>query len=96
MKRSQINNGYLQAKTCFEKNGWALPPDPRWDVADMGLGKFDRYGLDLINLAEDSEYCNKLMYARKNQITPAHCHKQKKRRYHLSKRRSRHKSAASS
>ncbi len=78
MKRSEINKAYLQAKACFANNGWALPPEPRWDVTDMGLGKFDRYGLVLINLAEETEYCEKLMYARKNQITPAHCHKQKK------------------
>ncbi len=79
MKRSEINKAFLQAKSCFAKNGWTLPPGARWDVTDLGLGKFDRYGLVLINLTDEPEYCEKLMYARKNQITPAHCHKQKKK-----------------
>jgi D-lyxose ketol-isomerase len=32
----------------------------------------------LVNLAEEKEYCEKLMYARKGMTTPAHCHKKKK------------------
>jgi len=32
----------------------------------------------LINLAEELEYCEKLMYAAKSQTTPAHYHKKKK------------------
>ncbi|MCZ6673062.1 MAG: D-lyxose/D-mannose family sugar isomerase [Verrucomicrobia bacterium] len=78
MKRSQINTVYRQAKACFEANGWTLPPNPKWDITDFGLGEFDKKGLVLINLAEESEYCEKLIYARKNQVTVAHAHKQKK------------------
>lgn len=78
MKRSQINQAIRDAKAAFDKSGWTLPPNPKWDVTDMGLGEFDRFGLVLINLAEEEEYCEKLMYARRNQRTPAHTHKQKK------------------
>ena len=78
MKRSEINQSFLSAKKCFAKNGWALPPDPKWDVTDFGLGEFSRFGLTLVNLAEESEYCEKVMYVKKNQITPSHCHKKKK------------------
>ncbi|MFP4165882.1 MAG: D-lyxose/D-mannose family sugar isomerase [Opitutales bacterium] len=78
MKRSKINKIHQEAKACFEANGWALPPNPRWDITDFGLGEFDKFGLVLINLAEEPEYCEKLMYARKGQTTPAHTHKQKK------------------
>jgi len=78
MKRSEINAAYREAKECFLKNGWHLPPNPRWDITDFGLGEFDNYGLVLINLAEEPEYCEKLMYARKGQITPLHTHKKKK------------------
>ncbi|MBQ0736372.1 D-lyxose/D-mannose family sugar isomerase [Aquimarina celericrescens] len=78
MKRSQINTCIQEAKKCFEKHQWALPPDPKWDVTDFGLGDFDNKGLVLINLTEELEYCEKLMYAKKNQRTPAHCHKKKK------------------
>src|SRR5436190_21402063 len=78
MKRSELNNAVLRAKTYFEKNGWAIPPDPQWDVTDFGLGEFDKSGLVLLNLADEPEYCEKLMFAVKDQITPAHQHHKKK------------------
>lgn len=78
MKRSEINAIYREAKACFERHGWALPPRPRWDITDFGLGDFGRFGLVLINLAEEPEYCEKLMYARDGQTTPLHTHARKK------------------
>ena len=78
MKRSEINQAYLSANNCFTRNGWLLPPNAKWDVTDFGLGNFSRFGLTLINLAEEPEYCEKIMYVKKNQTTPAHCHKKKK------------------
>ena len=65
MKRSELNNAVLQAKAHFEKNGWAIPPDPQWDVTDFGLGEFEKSGLVLLNLADEPEYCEKLMFAKK-------------------------------
>lgn len=78
MKRSEINKAISKATLFFEKNGWTIPPDPKWDVTDFGLGNFKKTGLVLINLAEELEYCEKLMYAGHRQITPAHSHKKKK------------------
>lgn len=78
MKRSQINAIYREARDTFLRHGWALPPQPRWDITDFGLDRFDKAGLVLINLAEEPEYCEKLMYARPNQQTPAHTHRVKK------------------
>ena len=78
MKRSEVNNVVRQASDFFKKNGWVLPPNPRWDVTDFGLGNFERNGLVLVNLCEEVEYCEKLMYARKGMTTPAHAHKKKK------------------
>jgi D-lyxose ketol-isomerase len=78
MKRSEINTALNASKIFFEKNKWAILPHFRWDVTDFGLGKFNENGLVLINLAEENEYCEKLMYAKKNQRTPAHYHKKKK------------------
>ncbi len=78
MKRSEINEAIIAAVNCFQNNGWHLPPNPKWDVTDFGLGSFSSTGLVLVNLAEEREYCEKLMYAVKNQITPAHTHKKKK------------------
>ena len=78
MKRSQINQTYREAKDCFQRYSWALPPNAKWDITDFGLDDFDNFGLLLINLAEEEEYCEKLMWARKNQVTVCHTHAKKK------------------
>lgn len=78
MKRSTINSAYRAASACFAQHGWALPPKPRWDITDFGLGDFEHYGLVLINLATEPEYCEKLMWARRGQTTPCHTHAKKK------------------
>lgn len=78
MKRSAINAIIRDACACFERHGWTLPPEPRWDITDFGLGRFDDFGLVLINLAEEPEYCEKLMFAHLGQHTPAHTHVLKK------------------
>ncbi len=78
MKRSEINRAYMKASDFFHSAGWALLPHFRWDITDFGLGDFRRQGLVLINLAEEREYCEKLMYAEAGQATPEHYHKQKK------------------
>jgi hypothetical protein len=78
MKRSQINQALKNAENCFQNSGWSLPPNPRWDVTDCGLGNFDQIGLVLLNLTEQPEYCEKLMYSRCRQVTPMHTHRKKK------------------
>jgi len=78
MKRSEINRAIQDASNHFAAHGWTLPPEPAWDVTDFGLGDFAKSGLVLVNLAAEPEYCEKLMFARRDQQTPAHCHRQKK------------------
>jgi D-lyxose ketol-isomerase len=78
LKRSEINRAYRAACDCFRRYAWTLPPQPRWDITDFGLGDFARQGLTLINLATEPEYCEKLMYARRDQRTPCHTHARKK------------------
>lgn len=78
MKRSEINAAIAEAKEAFERHGWTLPPNPKWDVTDFGLGDYPKFGLLLVNLAEQPEYCEKLMYVRHMQTTPHHYHCAKK------------------
>jgi D-lyxose ketol-isomerase len=78
MKRSEINAAYQRAKTCFEAGGWALPPTSKWDITDCGLNRFAEVGLVLVNLCEEAEYCEKLIYSEPGQVTPLHTHKRKK------------------
>src|SRR5688572_14251742 len=78
MKRSEINQLIRSAEECFRAHGWALPPHPKWDVTDFGLGNWRQEGLVLVNLAEEPEYCEKLMYAQQGMRTPLHAHARKK------------------
>jgi D-lyxose ketol-isomerase len=78
LKRSEINRAYRDALACFARHGWALPPEPVWDITDFGLGDFGRSGLVLVNLADEAEYCEKVMFARRGQETPCHAHARKK------------------
>jgi hypothetical protein len=78
VSRSEINQLVRDAEACFRAHHWALPPRPRWDVTDFGLGDWRTHGLVLVNLATEAEYCEKLMYARRGMVTPCHCHHRKK------------------
>lgn len=78
MKRSEINAAYRAASAFFALQRWTLPPEPRWDITDFGLGDFARWGLTLVTLASEPEYCEKVMYARRGQTTPCHRHRRKK------------------
>ncbi len=78
MKRSEINQLVSDATAYFQHCGWFLPPKPHWDVTDFGLGDWQTFGLVLVNLADQPEYCEKLMYAKVGMATPAHCHAKKK------------------
>jgi D-lyxose ketol-isomerase len=83
MKRSEINSLLRAASRCYEAHGWALPPNPRWDITDFGLRDWRRYGLVLVNLAEEPEYCEKLMYAQKRDDNSSTCPCQEEGGYYL-------------
>jgi D-lyxose ketol-isomerase len=78
MKRSEINGIVARAASIFARHGWTLPPDPKWDVTDFGLDKFREFGLVLVNLTEQVEYCEKLMLGEAMQHVFAHTHRLKK------------------
>jgi D-lyxose ketol-isomerase len=78
LKRSTINQACREASDAFKAAGWNLPSTVRWDVTDCGLGAFERHGIVLVNLAEEKEYCEKLIYMRPGQAIPAHTHGKKK------------------
>ncbi|HRJ70921.1 MAG TPA: D-lyxose/D-mannose family sugar isomerase [Terrimicrobiaceae bacterium] len=78
MKRSEINAAIRTAGEAFQEGGWTLPPKPKWDVTEFGLEDFCKNGLVLVNLAEEPEYCEKLMFALAGQVTPMHTHRKKK------------------
>jgi sugar/nucleoside kinase (ribokinase family) len=56
MKRSEIDLLIKAAKQFYCDHGWALPPNARWNVTDFGLADWRRFGLVLVNLAEEPEF----------------------------------------
>jgi len=78
MKQSEVNLLCQEAAHCFAQAGWALPPKPQWAATDFGLGDYTNAGLVEVMLANEPEYCEKIMYAREGMSTPAHTHGQKK------------------
>ncbi len=78
MKQSQINQLCREAADCLEKHKWVLPPQPEWSATDFGLGDYEKIGLVEVLLANEPEYCEKIMYAREGMVTPAHTHYEKK------------------
>ena len=77
MKRSEINSLIQSAARCFGKHGWTLPPNARWDVTDFGLGDWRRFGLVLVNLTDEPEYCEADVRPEDYDYFP-HAHKKKK------------------
>jgi len=78
MKQSEVNLLCNEAAICFAKHQWALPPKPQWAATDFGLGDYRKTGLVEVLLANEPEYCEKIMYARRDMVTPVHTHGQKK------------------
>ena len=78
MKQSEINELLKEAAGAMKKHNWVLPPEPEWSATDFGLGDYNKTGLVEVLLANEPEYCEKIMYARDGMITPAHTHYDKK------------------
>ncbi|MDI6024648.1 D-lyxose/D-mannose family sugar isomerase [Corticibacterium sp. UT-5YL-CI-8] len=78
MKQSEVNRLCREADECFRQQGWILPPNAQFAATDFGLGDYRTAGLVEVLLANEPEYCEKIMYASENMSTPAHTHGKKK------------------
>lgn len=78
MKQSEVNLLCHEAAECLKNHQWVLPPQPEWSATDFGLGDYEKIGLVEVLLANEPEYCEKIMYARAGMVTPAHTHYDKK------------------
>lgn len=78
MKQSEINQLCREAAECLKRHQWVLPPQAEWSATDFGLGDYKKVGLVEVLLANEPEYCEKIMYAREGMVTPAHTHYEKK------------------
>lgn len=78
MKQSEINELCREAAERLKEHHWVLPPAPEWSACDFGLGDYRKSGLVEVLLANEPEYCEKIMYAREGMVTPCHTHYEKK------------------
>jgi len=78
VKQSEVNELCREAAECLSQHHWVLPPKPEWAACDFGLGDYTKVGLVEVLLANEPEYCEKIMYARAGMVTPAHTHYEKK------------------
>lgn len=73
-----MNRLCREADACLRRLGWALPPNAQFAATDFGLGDYRTAGLVEVLLANEPEYCEKIMYAGQDMSTLAHTHGKKK------------------
>lgn len=73
MKRSDVDNRMRAGECCIVAQGWALPPKARRHVTDFEFGVWRQFALALVDLAEEPEYCERLMCAEGGMRTPVRC-----------------------
>lgn len=78
MKRSEVIAHQAQVRRQLEAAGVPLTPDTQIEIADFGLGHFEREGLGIVVRVNETEYCSKYLTLFPGQECPTHYHKMKK------------------
>ena len=78
MKRSEVIAYQARVRRQLEDAGLPLSPDTPIEIADFGLGRFEREGLGIVVRVNESEYCSKYLTLFPGQECPTHYHKLKK------------------
>lgn len=74
MKRSKYESMQKTAREYFKKAGIVVREDEEIEVADFGLGKVDKIGLQLCVYVNTSRVCAKEMVLLPHQTCPEHRH----------------------
>jgi D-lyxose ketol-isomerase len=76
LTRDQAESARLQAGEALQQIGVVLTPEEASsiEVADCGLGEFDRQGMCLITYVNTDRYCAKELILRPRQTFPQHRH----------------------
>lgn len=77
MKRSEIIKYQQLAKEKFEEFGIPVKDPSQIEIADFGLGEFEKTGLILIVKVNNDLYCSKWLLLMPGQRCPFHHHKNK-------------------
>ena len=78
MKRSEVVAAQARVRRQLEDAGIPLAPDAAVEIADFGLGRFEREGLGIVVRVNEAEYCSKFLTLLPGQECPTHFHKLKK------------------
>ena len=78
MKRSEVIAAQARVRRRLEAAGVVLEPDTVIEIADFGLGHWEREGLGLVVRVNEPEYCSKYLTLEPGQECPLHHHKLKK------------------
>jgi N-acetylneuraminate synthase len=83
MKRSEVAIHQGRIRSMLEKAGIPVTDPRAIEVADFGLGRFEREGLGLILRVNEPEYCSKWLTLYPGQSCPWHYHKLKKETFFI-------------
>jgi len=76
MNREEANRARRRAAEMLRKAGIVLTPAEaeNMEVADLGLGDLERYGLEIVTYINNTRYCAKELVLFPGQICPEHSH----------------------
>lgn len=76
MKRSEIKRAQARARKMFDRAGIALTPaeQENIEIADFGLGEFEKTGLALVTYVNTARVCAKELVLLPGQTCPQHRH----------------------
>ncbi len=77
MKRAEMSAYQQKAKEKFEELGIPVNDVSRIEIADFGLGEFEKIGLILIVKVNSDLYCSKWLLLMPGQHCPSHHHNEK-------------------
>lgn len=78
MKHSEVIVAQARVRRRLEDAGIVLDPNTAIEVADFGLGRWEREGLGIVIRVNEPEYCSKYLTLEAGQACPLHYHKLKK------------------
>jgi D-lyxose ketol-isomerase len=74
IKRSEVRHHQSRAKAMLDAAGVAMRSDEQIEIAELGLGEFERTGLSLITVVNTDRYCGKELILYAGQTCPEHKH----------------------
>lgn len=72
--RSEVTRHQARAREMLHEAGIVIGPDEPIEIAELGLGEFERTGLSLVVYVNEDRYCAKELVLFPHQTCPEHRH----------------------